>query len=572
MKNFSEFETARFIPLSIISMAGAAAVTLLTGHRGLSLMVNGLHLFTLIASLFFINMVHGARESRTGSAVAICFFFVNAFYVFIAGAVYAMFRSDVTPGLVLYFLENAGILFTDTVEVLLSLPVGLYAVLAVMLFAGFAVLHGYADRLLQKFNSLKNFPALYIVLFAVMFSVINIYGFISEGSGETGNFRGVDFSVVARTKQRSVPGFMERYGYNIQPGTDIVFIILEGVSAEYFDTSTSRYLNSPGLAVRASNFFVPTPHTTMSIYSLLTGNYGDYRSRQKLSSSDSANSIPAMLREKGYGTYFLYSGPTYFEGLHEMLNGFGLTIINKEKLEKMTDPATGRPYRSFNWGVDDASLVLASAGILSRSSGPGLYVIGLSSTHSPYFNPDPARFSRFDNNTAEGRYRNSIDYEVMVIDMLIETFMRHNSDTLFVILSDHGESFGQEGYSKHSFSLYNTEIRVPFIMLHSSFARGIAPFSGSIIDVYPTLADMTGLSITSPADGRSFFMHGYVQKLFLSSWRDGESKGLVYGSRKWIYSRRAGTLYEMNPDDSERIDLTGDPGKGSFVRFLGRQY
>ena len=63
---------------------------------------------------------------------------------------------------------------------------------------------------------------------------------MSEDPGETGSFRGVDFSAAARTKQRSVPGFMERYGYNIQPGTDIVFIILEGVSAEYFDTSISR--------------------------------------------------------------------------------------------------------------------------------------------------------------------------------------------------------------------------------------------------------------------------------------------------------------------------------------------
>jgi phosphoglycerol transferase MdoB-like AlkP superfamily enzyme len=310
----------------------------------------------------------------------------------------------------------------------------------------------------------------------------------------------------------------------------------------------------------------------MSIYSLLTGNYGNYRSRQKLSSADAANSIPAMLSEKGYGTYFLYSGPTYFEGLHDMLAGFGLTIINKEKLEKFRDPATGRPYRSFNWGVDDASLVQASSDLLSRNSGPGLYFIGLSSTHSPYFNPDPSRFNRFDNSTAEGRYRNSIDYEVRVIDMLIEKFLHHNSDTLFVILSDHGESFGQEGYSKHSFSLYNTEIGVPFIMLHSSFGRRIAPFIGSIIDVYPTLADMMGAGIKSPVDGRSVFMRGYSLKLFLSSWRDGDSKGLVYGSRKWIYSRRDGTLYEMNPDDSERIDLTADPGKGAFVRFLGRQY
>ena len=130
-----------FIPLSLIVFTGAVLVTLLIGYGGLSLAVNGVHLFTLLVAILFCNIVPGAEKSRMRSAAASIFFFVNAFYVFIAGVVYVMFRSDVTPGLVLYFLENAGILFTDTVEVLLSLPAGLYVILAVMLFAGFAVLH-----------------------------------------------------------------------------------------------------------------------------------------------------------------------------------------------------------------------------------------------------------------------------------------------------------------------------------------------------------------------------------------------------------------------------------------------
>ncbi|HPS56797.1 MAG TPA: hypothetical protein PK514_01720 [Spirochaetota bacterium] len=44
-----------------------------------------------------------------------------------------------------------------------------------------------------------------------------------------------------------------------------------------------------------------------------------------------------------------------------MLGSFGLTIINKEKLEEQGDPLTGRPYRSFNWGVDDSARIDLSA-------------------------------------------------------------------------------------------------------------------------------------------------------------------------------------------------------------------
>lgn len=572
MKNFSAYGFREFIPYSCVLIAAFLAVILTAGFPGPSLAANGFHLFTLAASILICNLFPESKGAVARRVFIPVFFMVNLFYILLSGIVYHLFRSDVTLSLVLYFLENTAILFTDTLAVLSLVPAGLYGVILIALAAGFLVFYCQAGRALQKIPVSQKFPVIYISVFAAIYVLIKISGLMADLQGDAGSFRGIDLKGDARTRQSFSPGFMERYGYRIRPGADIVFIILEGVSAEYFDTSTSRYLNNPGMAVRAENFFVPTPHTTTSIYSLLTGNYPDYRSRQNTSSADALNSLPAMLRGRGYGTYFLYSGPTFFEGLHGMLAGFGFTIINKEKLEALTDPRTGRRYRSFNWGVDDSSLVKVSGDMLSECRQPGLFFIGLSSTHSPYFNPDPERFRRFDNSTAEGRYRNSIDYEVLVIDSLIETFMRHNSDTLFVILGDHGESFGQEGYSKHSFSLYNTEIRVPFIMLHRSFEKGGIRFSGSIIDVYPSLADLMGLEINSPVDGRSFFSGGYRLSLFLSSWRDGESKGLILGNKKWIYSRNSGKLFEMNIDDSGRIDLSSDPGKGSIVKFLNRQY
>lgn len=572
MKKFSEYEFARFIPLSIIVTAEAAAISLSAGHPDLSFVFNTVHLFTLTVSILCINLFAAFKNPGLRFAVQALFFFINAFYVFTAGVVCLLFRSELSPGLVLYFVENAGMLFTDTVEVLRSMPAGFYTALLLAMAAGGVVLGGRADRVIRKIFHDKISTVIYTAVFILGFSVIKISGFLAEQPHEAGTFRGVDFSAAARNKQYGTHGFRERYGCNVQPGTDIVFIILEGVSAEYFDSSASGCLEARVDAVRAEKFFVPTPHTTMSIYSLLTGNYGNYRSRQRATPADVSDSLPAFLRRRGYSTYFLYSGPTYFEGLHEMLDAFGLTVINKESLEKLTDPRTGKAYRSFNWGVDDYSLAEAAAGILSRASGPSLFFIGLSSTHSPYFNPYPDRFCRFDNSTTEGRYRNSIDYGVWVIDRLIETFMRSNRDTLFIILSDHGESFGQEGYSRHSFSLYNTEISVPLIMLHSSFGKGSSPFSGSVIDLYPSLMDMMGLDLPSPVEGRSFFSPGYSLRLFLSSWREGESKGLLLGGRKWIYSRREGTLYEMDTGDSARIDLSSDPGKSSFVKFLNRQY
>ena len=572
MKKISEIQFARFIPLSVIILAASAAVALFAGCPGVSPVINGFHLFTLLFSVFCNNIIFFDERAAWQTSVVRIFFFTNVMYVFIAGVVFSLFRSDLTVALFVYFLENFTMLLADAAGVLWTAPGWLYAVLLFMLGAGHLAFYLRAEQVFQKVHLLKRFPPVYITLFAVSFMAVNISSFAGGQSGERGTFRGVDYARNARTKQAAAPGFRERYGYNISPGTDIVIIILEGVSDEYFYSSNSRYLNDPAQAVKAANFFVPTPHTSLSVYSLLTGNYGDYRSRQRVTDYDAANSFPSLMRSRGYKTYFIYSGPTYFEGLHDILKKFDLTVINKEKLEALKDPRNGRPYKTFNWGVDDAALIHASADILSDASGPCLFYIGLSSTHSPYFNPDPENFCRFDNSSAEGRYRNSIEYSISVIDRLIETFTRRGRDALFIIVADHGESFGQEGFSKHSFSLYNTEVRVPFIMIHRSFGGRLSRFNGAIIDVYPSLADMMGLDLPASVDGRSFFSENYSLSLFLSSWRDGSNKGLILGDRKWIYSRKPGTLYEMKIDDSGRIDLTRDPGKNSFVKFLNRQY
>lgn len=69
-----------------------------------------------------------------------------------------------------------------------------------------------------------------------------------------------------------------------------------------------------------------------------------------------------------------------------------------------------------------------------------------------------------------------------------------SEDTLIVIASDHGEELGDHGDISHHFRLYEHNIRVPLM-----FSRpGIAPrrIKGltSLLDLPPTIADLTGVS------------------------------------------------------------------------------
>lgn len=568
MKLMSGSRAARLISLSALLLAMSAAQAAVSSYPVAALVVSGFHCATLAVALLLLGYIVPAERNGMESSVLFLFLAVNVFYIFAAGSVYSLFRTELYAGLALYYVINLPILATDTLLLMGTIPASIFIVPAAGLAAGIFLIAKEMPRLSGSALRYRRVPQAWLLLLCVSLLVRGIAGMAGEASAPGGIFRGLRFGDATRARQTLAPGFRSRFGYNISGNPDIVIIILEGVSAGYFDSSRSAFLGDRRYAAAAEKFFVPVPHTTLSIYSLLTGNYGNYRSRQRVSASDVANSLPSLFSGRGYKTFFLYSGPTYFEGLDDMLGGFGMTIINKEALESRY----GGRYKSFEWGVDDASLCDAVRDISSGTGGPAFFFIGLSSTHSPYFNPHPERFNRFDNSTAEGRYRNCIDYDIHIIDRLIALFTANNSNTLFIIMGDHGESFGQGGYVKHSFSLYNTEICVPFMIYHQPSAGRFSLGYGSVVDVYPTIADMFGLVIPAGVEGRSMFGVDYRLSLFLSSWRDGGQKGLIHGDRKWIYTKSTGTLFEMNLDDSGIIDLTGDPGKGPFVRFLNSKY
>ena len=68
--------------------------------------------------------------------------------------------------------------------------------------------------------------------------------------------------------------------------------------------------------------------------------------------------------------------------------------------------------------------------------------------------------------------------------------------TLWIILGDHGEAFGQhEGNYGHTFQLFDENVRVPFVVAapgllsHTLRARRVV----SLLDTAPTVLDLLGM-------------------------------------------------------------------------------
>jgi arylsulfatase A-like enzyme len=149
-------------------------------------------------------------------------------------------------------------------------------------------------------------------------------------------------------------------------------------------------------------------------------------------------------------------------------------------------------------------------------------------------------------------------------------------DTVLVVTSDHGESFGEHGQIGHGRQMYDELLRIPLVM------QGPAPFRGGrtidagvgLIDVLPTLLDHAKIPPPGGIDGRSFL--GCIERgepgwpvaadEVLSEDNTAQPVEATVASVrtprwKWIitYERVGGTvveqLYDLAVDPGERTDV-----------------
>lgn len=77
-------------------------------------------------------------------------------------------------------------------------------------------------------------------------------------------------------------------------------------------------------------------------------------------------------------------------------------------------------------------------------------------------------------------------------------------NTIFVILSDHGDFAGEYGLMKKGVGLSDCVSRIPFIWFGKGIpAQGLCPAHVSITDIFPTFCEMAGGAIPEGVQGRS---------------------------------------------------------------------
>ena len=190
----------------------------------------------------------------------------------------------------------------------------------------------------------------------------------------------------------------------------------------------------------------------------------------------------------------------------------------------------------------------------------------------------------------------SVDAQIgRILDALDNSPLREN--TIVVFTSDHGWGMGEKNYLYKN-SLWQESTRVPLIVRAPGVARegASADQPVSLIDIYPTLVDLCGLSAGTTKTEKGHALDGHSLKPLLMApetgrwdgpdaaltalykWRtqyDPSQQSYSLRSKDWRYIRYENgkeELYFAKDDPYEWVNLVDDPNQaevlGEFRRKL----
>lgn len=208
----------------------------------------------------------------------------------------------------------------------------------------------------------------------------------------------------------------------------------------------------------------------------------------------------------------------------------------------------------------------AVAWLEKRSDKPFLLWVHLYDPHTPYDPPTPFR------EQYKGRpYDGEIAYADRELGRLMAAIERKSpaEKTLVAVLSDHGESLGEHGEYSHGVFLYDSTLRIAFLLSGPGVPSGqrVKP-QARTIDLLPTLLELMGGPAAAGVEGVSLtpFFHGkdaateisYAETLYPKinmGW--AELRGIRTNQWKYIRAPKP-ELYDLSRDPAESHNVIAE--------------
>jgi arylsulfatase A-like enzyme len=342
-------------------------------------------------------------------------------------------------------------------------------------------------------------------------------------------------------------------------GRDIVLLTIDALRADHVGAYGYQRATTPNLDALANDgllflhAYCPTPHTSHSLTSLMTGKNLRPLLLQGLGAD--SDTWAGLLRSYGFRTAAFYPPAVFFID-QDMFVGFRDRRLDFEysRVEFIDPPARATQVEKYLDGVPPDRRVFLWVHFFEP--------------HEPYVHHAEHQFGDRDID----RYDSEIAFADGGLGTVVATVRARRPGAIIIATSDHGEEFGEHGGRYHGTTVYDEQVRVPLIIS----APGLVP-PGRVetpvqtIDLLPTV--LGALDIPRPAR-----LRGTDLGTVIAGRRAGEGRAFsetddqtLLAEAQWRLTcvRRLGacSLYDLDLDPTEQRDVSrSNPDRAAAMK------
>ena len=335
-------------------------------------------------------------------------------------------------------------------------------------------------------------------------------------------------------------------------GLDLLLISVDALRADHSSLYGYNRLTTPELdklATEGMTFeyaYAPTPHTSYSITSLMTGKY--MRPLVTLGAGTDSETWATLARHYGFRTAAFYPPAVFF--------------IDTPRFVTFQETRLGFEYAKVEF-TDANKRTEQLDRYMSRAlrDKPLFAWVHLFEPHEPYIRHAEHRLT--DGKTPVDDYDSEVRTADAAIGELVRTFRKQRPNAVVIVTADHGEEFGEHGGRYHGTSVYEEQVRVPLVVVGPAVARGAR--SNTVvqtIDLLPTVLSAWGAPRPARIRGRDLgaVLIGKEVDEGLA-YAEAEHMTLVArGTDRLVCERRLHvcSLFDVTADPHERSDQSRD--------------
>ncbi len=350
---------------------------------------------------------------------------------------------------------------------------------------------------------------------------------------------------------------------------NVVLIFMESVGLSRTSLGNPELRSTPnlsrlaGVGLEVKGMTSVVPHTTKALIATLCGDWpnlvGD--AREALPGGLPGRCLPELLRAQGYRTAFFQTARSDFEDRADLVHGMGFATIRAKD-------ALALPIWEKNnyFGIDDRAMLSPGLEWSGENEEQPFFATYLTlASHHDYKLPKHVQLLDFPG--ASGRlekYLNAVRYVDDFVGRLVQGYEERGlaENTLFVVLGDHGEGFGEHRLYQHDLTIYEEGLHIPMVLYG---ATALAGRTGSVggnrqqIDVLPTVLDVLGMPVLGGTMRGSSLLEPVAEDrvLYHSCWRSHRCIARRQGPNVFLdhYGDKAAQSFDLEVDPKQKKDL-----------------